>query len=81
MCNAATVGRIHHRRTSPAHIDGVAVCRGAPAARAVQAYAGTATNAAHPARPAGAGSPAIKPNKDLGEDGKPVTDTQDNQSI
>ena len=29
----------------------------------------------------GAGSPAIKPNKDLGEDGKPVTDTQDNQSI
>ncbi len=22
----------------------------------------------------GAGSPAIKPNKDLGEDGKPVTD-------
>lgn len=29
----------------------------------------------------GAGSPAIKPNKGLGEDGKPVTDTQDNQSI
>lgn len=29
----------------------------------------------------GAGSPAIKPNKDLGEDGKPVTDTQDNQSV
>lgn len=30
---------------------------------------------------AGAGSPAIKPNKDLGKDGKPVTETQDNQSI
>lgn len=29
----------------------------------------------------GAGSPAIKPNKDLGEDGKPVTDTQDHESI
>jgi hypothetical protein len=29
----------------------------------------------------GAGSPAIKPNKDLDVDGKPVTDTQDNQSI
>ena len=29
----------------------------------------------------GAGSPAIKPNKDLGEDGKPVTDTQENRSI
>ena len=26
----------------------------------------------------GAGSPAIKPNKDLGEDGKPNTDTPDN---
>jgi hypothetical protein len=30
---------------------------------------------------AGAGSPAIKPSTDLGEDGKPVTDTQDNKSI
>ncbi len=29
----------------------------------------------------GAGSPAIKPNKDLGEDGKPVTETQDNQGV
>ena len=29
----------------------------------------------------GAGSPAIKPNKDLGEDGKPITETQDNRSI
>jgi cell division septum initiation protein DivIVA len=29
----------------------------------------------------GAGSPAIKPNKELGEDGKPVTETQDNASI
>lgn len=26
----------------------------------------------------GAGSPAIKPNKDLGDDGKPVTDTSAN---
>ena len=26
----------------------------------------------------GAGSPAIKPNKDLGEDGKPNTDTPNN---
>jgi hypothetical protein len=30
---------------------------------------------------AGAGSPAIKPKKDLGKGGKPVSDTQDNQSI
>lgn len=29
----------------------------------------------------GAGSPAIKPTKDLGADGKPVTDTQDHQGI
>ncbi len=29
----------------------------------------------------GAGSPAIKPNKELGDDGKPVTETQDNTSI
>jgi len=29
----------------------------------------------------GAGSPAIKPNKNLGEDGKPVTETQDNKRI
>ena len=29
----------------------------------------------------GAGSPAIKPNKALGEDGKPETQTQDNDSI
>ena len=29
----------------------------------------------------GAGSPAIKPNKDLGEDGKPVTENQDNASL
>ncbi len=29
----------------------------------------------------GAGSPAIKPNKNLGEDGKPCTDTQENQSL
>lgn len=29
----------------------------------------------------GAGSPAIKPNKELGEDGKPKTDTQKNESI
>ena len=29
----------------------------------------------------GAGSPAIKPNKELGDDGKPVTETQDNESI
>ena len=29
----------------------------------------------------GAGSPAIKPNKDLDEDGKPATETQDNASI
>jgi len=28
---------------------------------------------------AGAGSPAIKPNKALGEDGKPTTDTQKNE--
>lgn len=27
---------------------------------------------------AGAGSPAIKPNKDLREDGKPVSDTPEN---
>lgn len=26
----------------------------------------------------GAGSPAIKPNKDLGDDGKPVSDTPKN---
>ena len=29
----------------------------------------------------GAGSPAIKPNKDLGEDGKPATENQDNASV
>ena len=29
----------------------------------------------------GAGSPAIKPNKDLGEDGKPATENQDNASL
>ncbi len=29
----------------------------------------------------GAGSPAIKPNKDLGEDGKPITENQDNASV
>lgn len=29
----------------------------------------------------GAGSPAIKPNKDLGQDGKPVSETQDNEAI
>lgn len=29
----------------------------------------------------GAGSPAIKPNIDLGEDGKPVTDTPKNPRI
>ena len=29
----------------------------------------------------GAGSPAIKPNKDLGEDGKPTTENQDNASV
>lgn len=29
----------------------------------------------------GAGSPAIKPNKALGEDGKPETETQKNESI
>lgn len=29
----------------------------------------------------GAGSSAIKPNKDLGEDGKPLTETQDNKRI
>ncbi len=29
----------------------------------------------------GAASPAIKPNKELGEDGKPETDTQKNESI
>ena len=29
----------------------------------------------------GAGSPAIKPNKALGEDGKPESDTQDNAAI
>ena len=28
----------------------------------------------------GAETPAIKPNKDLGEDGKPITETQDNAS-
>jgi hypothetical protein len=28
----------------------------------------------------GAGSPSIKPNKNLGDDGKPVTTTQDNAS-
>lgn len=28
----------------------------------------------------GAGSPAIKPNKDLGDDGKPKTETQNNAS-
>ncbi|HSV70153.1 MAG TPA: hypothetical protein VLI72_08575 [Methylibium sp.] len=26
----------------------------------------------------GAGSPTIKPNKDLGEDGKPITETPEN---
>ena len=30
---------------------------------------------------AGAGSPAIKPNKDLREDGKPDSSTQDNAAI
>ena len=29
----------------------------------------------------GPGSPAIKPNKALGDDGKPETETQDNDSI
>ena len=29
----------------------------------------------------GAGSPAIKPNKALGEDGKPATENQDNASL
>ena len=29
----------------------------------------------------GAGSPAIKPNKALGEDGKPITENQDNASV
>ncbi len=29
----------------------------------------------------GAGSPAIKPNKALGEDGKPETDNQDNAAV
>ena len=29
----------------------------------------------------GAGSPAIKPNIDLGEDGKPITDTPKNPRI
>jgi hypothetical protein len=28
----------------------------------------------------GAGAPSIKPNKNLGQDGKPVTTTQDNAS-
>jgi hypothetical protein len=29
----------------------------------------------------GAGSPAIKPNTDLGEDGKPITDTPKNPRV
>ncbi len=29
----------------------------------------------------GAGSPATKPNKELDKDGKPATETQDNQAI
>lgn len=29
-------------------------------------------------RAEGAGSPAIKPNKDLDDDGKPITDTPEN---
>lgn len=29
----------------------------------------------------GAGSPAIKPNKALGEDGKPLTENQNNASV
>lgn len=35
----------------------------------------------HVADAQGAGSPAIKPNKALGEDGKPDSDTQDNAAI
>ena len=31
-------------------------------------------------RTPGASTPAIKPNKDLGDDGKPITETQDNAS-